>query len=226
MKNSKNFILFTLSFFLGILNFYGQSIISDKLSYEQIEKKIDSLQNEKDKALVLIDYYIEKSKKENNEESLFYAYRYASKYYQKLNNFKYADSALIIAKKSKSTQLLTAAYLNKGTIYMDEGFYQKALDNILFANKYSIELKDDYITNKTVYFIAQNKIYLGNYEDANKELKLCIDYFKNNLNDKSSLGENSQLFYIYSLISYLDTNTKIGKQNENKLLIEEIKVIA
>ncbi len=203
-------------------NIYAQNLDQKKLSNEQIEKKIDSLQNEKDKALSYIDYYIKKSKRENNNESLLYAYRYASKYYAKPKNFKYADSALIIAEKSNDVQLLTDAYLNKGTIFMDEEFYQKALDNILIANKYSIQLKDDYITNKTIYFIAQNKIYLGNYEDANKELKICLAYFKNNLDGTSTLGKNYQMYYIYSLISYLETNTKIGKQNENDALIKEV----
>jgi tetratricopeptide (TPR) repeat protein len=106
---------------------------------------------------------------------------------------------------------------------MNEGFYQKALDNILLANKYSLELNDEYITNKTIYYIAQNKIYLGNYEDANQELKSCLKYFKNNINDKTSLGKNYQMYYIYSLISYLDTNTKTGKQEENEKLIKEVK---
>jgi hypothetical protein len=44
---------------------------------------------------------------------------------------------------------------------MDEEKYNKALDDILIANKYSEELGDDYTYNKTKYFIAQNKIYLG-----------------------------------------------------------------
>lgn len=223
MKKSNFKILLFLTLFLGQSVFFAQTTKDENLSFEEIEIKIDSLQNENAKALKLINIYINKAKRENNEESLFYAYRYASKYYSTPTNFKYADSVLIVAKKSKNIKLLTEAYLNSGTIYMDKQFYQKALDNILIANKYSIELKDDYITNKTIYSIAQNRIYLGNYEEANAELKVCLVYFKNNLNDKTSLGKNSQLYYIYSLISYLDTNTKIGKQYENKALIDEVE---
>lgn len=220
----KLFFVFTLVF-LGNKDTYAQNLNTKNLSHEKIEFKIDSLQNEneKEKALVLIQFYIKKSKEEKNDESLFYAYRYGSNYYPKPENFKFADSALTIAKKSYNTLLLTSAYLNKGTIYMNEGFYQKALDNILLANKYSLELNDEYITNKTIYYIAQNKIYLGNYEDANQELKSCLKYFKNNINDKTSLGKNYQMYYIYSLISYLDTNTKTGKQEENEKLIKEVK---
>ena len=56
--------------------------------------------------------------------------------------------------------------------------------------------------------IAQNKIYLGLYEDANKELSSCIDILKN-LNITSDLGKNYQMFYLYSLMSLIDTNTKL-----------------
>ncbi|MFC6268928.1 helix-turn-helix domain-containing protein [Frigoriflavimonas asaccharolytica] len=191
------------------------------MTYEKIEKKIDSLQDDKVQALKLIDFYIKKSKKEKNDQSLVYAYRYASNYNEIPKNFKYADSALLIAKKSEDIQLLTDAYLNKGTIYMYEEYYKIALDNILMANKYSMQLKDDYTINKTIYFIAQNKIYLGNYEDANSELKICLEYFKKNLKDKSSLGKNSQMYYLYSMMCYLDTNSKLGKNAENSALVKE-----
>ena len=57
----------------------------------------------------------------------------------------------------------------------------KALDDILLSNKYS---EKNLVMNihiiKTKYFIAQNKIYLGLYEDTNNELKSCLKYFKKN----------------------------------------------
>lgn len=223
MKNYCQLILIFFSILYPITKLDAQKLTIEDLSYEKIEKKIDSLQCDKEKALILIDHYIKRSKREKNNESLIYAYRYASKYQTAPKSFKYADSALAVAKRSENVQLITEAYLNKGTIYMDEEYYRKALDNILIANKYSLELKDDYITNKTIYFIAQNKIYLGNYEDANEELKQCLQYFKKNLKDRSSLGKNSQMYYLYSLMCYLDTNAKIGKQNENGALIQEAK---
>ena len=220
MNNILKITLFLL-FSLFKLPLYAQTSIKNDLSYETLEKKIDSLQNDPGKAQILIGDYIKKSKRERNNESLFYAYRYASKYYSNPSNFKYADSALSVAKKSNNIKLLTGAYLNRGTIYMDEGFHQKALDDILISNSYSVKLKDDYLTHKTIYFIAQNKIYLGNYEDANNELKTCIDYFQNNLKYNSVLGQNSQMYYLYSMMSYIDTNTKLGKQYRNVPLIND-----
>ncbi|MFN8364461.1 MAG: hypothetical protein U0T78_04095 [Cloacibacterium normanense] len=46
---------------------------------------------------------------------------------------------------------------------MSQSLYQKALDDILIANKYSNELNDPYIVNSNKYLIAQNKIYLKRY---------------------------------------------------------------
>lgn len=219
----KSLLTFFLSTIFVITNtkLHSQKLIEKDLSFEKIEKKLDNLQHDKVQALALIDYYIKKSKREKNSESLLYAYRYASKYNPVPKSFKYADSALTIAIDSKNTKVITDAYLNKGTIFMDEGRYKRALDNILIAHKYAVQLKDDYLINKTIYFIAQNKIYLGNYEDANRELKTCVAYFKAHADDLA-LGKNSQMYYLYSLMCYLDTNTKTGNQQENKALIANI----
>lgn len=211
------FILFLLS----IINCFSQKKENyTSLSYEEIEKRIDDPNTSQNEDSYLINLYINKSKSEKNNESLFYAYRYASKFYNPPTSFKFADSALIIGIKSKNKKLLTDAYLNKGVVLMDNSRYDEALDNILIANKYSIELNNDYIFNKTIYYIAQNKIYLGLYEDANKELEICIKFFRNNVKNKD-LGKDYEIYYIYSLMSLIDSNIKIGKFEFNKSLFYE-----
>ena len=211
------FILFLSS----IINCFSQKKENyTSLSYEEIEKRIDDPNTSQNEDSYLINLYINKSKSEKNNESLFYAYRYASKFYDTPTSFKYADSALITGIKSKNKKLLTDAYLNKGVVLMDNSLYDEALDNILIANKYSIELNNDYIFNKTIYYIAQNKIYLGLYEDANKELEICIKYFRNNIKNKD-LGKDYEIYYIYSLMSLIDSNIKIGKSEFNKNLFSE-----
>lgn len=212
-------------FFLLLFNFHtnfaAQSVLNSNLSNEDIEKKIDEYNNEPQKMWELIYFYIKKSKKEKNDEALFYAYRYASISSTYPENIKYADSALITGKKSGIKKILLDAYLNRGNINMSEEYYQKALDDILVANKLSQESGNQYIFNKTVYYIAQNKIYLGQYEDANKELIVCLKFFKDNLENRTSLGKNYQVYYIYSLMSLIDSNTKLGKLSENKSLLKE-----
>lgn len=215
-------ILYTfLLFILSIINCFSQKNENFKnISFEEIEKRIDDPKTEQSEVTTLINLYINKSKKEKNDESLLYAYRYASKVFDQPNNFKYADSALLIGKKSENKKLLTDAYLNKGVVLMDNSHYKEALNNILLSNKYAIELNNDYIINKTIYYIAQNKIYLGLYEDANKELEICIKYFRNNTQNKD-LGKDYETYYIYSLMSLIDTNTKTNNHNKNKQLLSE-----
>ena len=212
-------LFFTILFFS--VNTFSQNINLERMNNEEIEKIIDSLYySNPDEGIKIVKFYIKKSKKENSNESLYIAYRYASKFYPVPINFKYTDSALIASKRTENKTLITDAYLNKGVILMDESLYQKALDNILIANKYSLELNDNYIINKTTYFIAQNKIYLGLHEDANKELVNCYNYFKVNLN-KKVLNEDYKTYYIFSLMSLIDSNTRIGKYQENISLLEE-----
>ena len=226
MKPILRFFFIIFLFLSSIVKIFAQNNSELNYSYEEIEKKIENSHNSEVELWKWIKLYITKSKKEKNNETLLYAYRIASNYSKAPNNFKYSDSALIVGQKSKNKKLLSYAYLNRGTLYMDDEKYSKALDDILLANNYSKNLGDDYTYNKTKYYIAQNKIYLGLYEDANQELKSCITYFKENLNSTNSLGNNFPMYYLYSLMSYLDTNTKIGKQSENsKLISEAIKYI-
>ncbi len=191
-----------------------------KLSYKEIEKEIDNSHSNSKEMRKLIDYYIYRTKKDKNNQALLYAYRYASNSFPYPQNIKYSDSALFIGKKSNNKKLLTDAYLNKGVVLMQISDYQKALDNILLSNKYATEINDEYLINKTIYFISQNKIYLGQYEDANKELRLCLNYFRKEL-FSTSYGKDNSTYYVYSLMSLIDTNTKIGNSKDNLVIFEE-----
>ena len=138
-------LLFLLLFFT---NFYAQTVSKVNLTNEEIEKKIDENSNNPTKMWELIKFYISKSKKEKNNEALFYAYRYASITSAYPLNIKYADSALDTGKTSSTKKILLDAYLNRANINMAEEFYQKALDDILIANKLSQESGNIYIYNK------------------------------------------------------------------------------
>ena len=215
-------ILFiTLILLLNIEKIFAQNNSELNYSYEEIEKKIGESHDSEKAMWKWINLYIEKSKKGKNNETLLYAYREASNSSKYPDNFKYADSSLTIAKLTNDKKLLSSAFLNRGNLYMNDEKYKKALDDILLANKYSEEANDDYTYNKTKYFIAQNKIYLGLYEDANNELKNCVEYFEANSKSNDPLGKSYSMYYLYSLMIYIDTNIKLGKQSENKKLITQ-----
>ena len=219
LKNTSPFLLLLLLLFF--INTSAQKVLKLDLTNEEIEKRIDNSNTNSKERWKLINFYITKSKKERNVEALFYAYRYASIASTYPLNIKYADSALIEAKKSRIQKTVLDAYLNRGNINMSQEFYEKALDDILVANSLSQEYGNEYIYNKTIYYIAQNKIYLGQYEDANKELLICLKFFRDNLQTTSALGKNYQVYYIYSLMSLIDSNTKLGQFQYNKALLKE-----
>ena len=221
MKLKYQSLPFVLFFMFFSTNCYTQISRNSNISNEEIEKLIDENSNNPVKRIELINFYIKKSKVDRNNEALFYAYRYASNTSKYPLNLKYADSALDTGTKSKVKKILLDGYLNRGNINMSEEFYEKALDDILVANKLSQQTGNDYIFNKTIYYIAQNKIYLGQYEDANKELAICLKFFKENVQQRSTLGKNYEMYYIYSLMSLIDSNTKLGKFNDNTALLKE-----
>ncbi|KQT18336.1 hypothetical protein ASG31_06305 [Chryseobacterium sp. Leaf404] len=206
--------------FLFTQNINAQENSKKRLEYQEIEAKIDSFHNDQKKAWELIQYYIKKAKEEKNNEALVYAYRYASNFSKYPENINNANLALNVAKSSQDQRLLANAYLNRGTVFFQEGYYQKSLDDVLVANINANNIADEYITYKSIYLIAQNKIYLGLHEDAAKELQVCINFFKKRSTD-SKFGQDYQTYYIYSLLSYIDNNTRMGKMNENKTLISE-----
>jgi len=214
------FLLVFFTIFLLSDNLKAQENSKRNVNYLEIEAKIDSFHNDQKKAWNLIQHYIKIAKNDGNNEALIYAYRYASNFSKYPQNIDYANQAMNVAMKSNDEKLLATAYFNRGALYTQEGFYQKSLDDILIANKYATRINDEYSIYKSIYQICQNKIYLGLHEDAAKELLVCIDFFKKHTTD-SKLGQDYQIYYIYSMLSYIDNNTKMGKIDDNKKLIKE-----
>ncbi len=213
-------LIITLLLLSPLYFLYSQNSYSKELTYEQIEKKIDQSHDNDAEIWKMIRIYIQKSKAERNPEALLFAYRYATAFSKSPENLKYADSALAIGKASNDKKLLANAYLNRGIVFMTNVRYEKALADILISHKYAEEIESDYIIYKSKYLISQNKVYLGLYEDANAELRECIDFFKKNLNN-STLGKDYQTYYMYSLISLIDTNSRLRRHQENRILLNE-----
>ncbi len=213
-------LIITLLLLSPLYFLYSQNSYSKELTYEQIEKKIDAAHGNDVELWKMIRIYIEKAKYDQNPEALVFAYRYASNFSKSPENLKYADSALVIGKSSNDKRLLANAYLNRGIVFMSEVKYEKALADILISHDYAEEIENDYILYKSKYFISQNKVYLGLYEDANKELRECLVFFKKNKNN-STLGKDYQMYYLYSLMSLIDTNSRLGYHQDNKVLLDE-----
>lgn len=218
------FIFKRFPFFLLLLcfaSYYSQAKKLEQLSYEELEYKIDSLVYNNKNHFQLINFYIYKAKKEKNIEALLYAYRYASKSSKnEKTGIKYADSAILISKKNNDSKLLSEAYLNKGVFLMEHYKNIEALNDIIIANKFALKLKDYYVYHKSLYYIAQNKILLGQEKEALIDLYKCEEYFKNGIK-KSNLGEDYGRYYIYTIMTIIDCNSKLNKQENSKRLYDD-----
>ena len=91
----------------------------------------------------------------------------------------------------------------------------------MLANKIAEKTNDDYLKYQTIYFIAQNYLYLGRLSDAKKEYEKCVNFYSANLNESKTFGKNYEMMFIYSLISLIDTNSKLNQFFDNKILLEK-----
>jgi AraC-like DNA-binding protein len=215
----KNLFFIVLIFLQISINAQGKKL--EDLSFLELEHKIDSLFNTNGNALPLVQFYFKKSKKENNLKALVYAYRYASQNPSENYKIKYSDSAILVAKKINDNSILAEAYINKSSLLVAKNQHDVASNYLMLANKIAENTNDDYLKYQTIYLIAQNYLYLGQLSDAKKEYEKCVNFYSENLNKSNTFGKNYEMMFIYSLISLIDTNSKLNQFSDNKILLEK-----
>lgn len=172
----KNFFFAVLSFLL----LFSSGKINGQESYNHLRKQYEDLNEKDESALPFINYYIKKAKQEKNYSQLVQGYRDRAYYSKdKALKIKYADSAVITARKTKDDHLIADTHSLKGSLYY---FYYKnypaALDEYLKAFEYSKKGNDEYLTHKIIYQMGLVKIYLGYYDEALEHFSECIAYFE------------------------------------------------
>ena len=114
---------------------------------------------------------------------------------------KYADSAIFAAKKTNDNDLLSSAYLFKGSLYyFYQKNYQSALSEYLKAYQYSKNAKDDYFRYKVIYHMGLVKSYLGYYDEALVHFKECIAYFGEKYRNYMKRSHMFILFVYYRIL--------------------------
>ncbi|AZI69343.1 helix-turn-helix domain-containing protein [Cloacibacterium normanense] len=213
-------LVFIILFFLQIpTNAQGKKI--ENLSFLQLEHKIDSLVYNNANASPLIQFYIKKSKKENNLKALVYAYRYASQNPSEKYKVKYSDSAILVAKKINDNSILAEAYINKSTLLIAKNQHDVASNYLMLANRIAEKTNDNYLKYQTIYSIAQNYLYLGRLSDAKKEYEKCVNFFSVNLDKSQTYGKNYEMMFMYSLINLIDINSKLNQFSDNEILLKK-----
>lgn len=168
------FSLFCFIFLFSTEKIHAQSI------YVQLRSLYENMETNDIEALPYIRKYIQKAKEEKNFTELKNAYEDYSSFVQ-ANNDKliYADSAIAAAKKTKNNELISSAFLYKGSLhYFHFRNYKAALKEYLNAYDYSKPNGDDYLHHKILYQMGLVKNYLGFYDEAIVLFKQCIVYFE------------------------------------------------
>lgn len=220
----KQRLLFYILFFIFCLKMTPLSAqnshqLSMGTSYELLEAKIKQQNIASEITSGYIIAYIEKAKKENNLKKLYRAYDLAIS--NSLNDIqiKYADSLIFTAIKMKEDDKIGEAFVSSSQSYMSTGHYKNALEQSFTALKYFEINNNQYLINTANYNIAEIKKHVQDYEEAYTLLAETTDFFRNH--QKQIKDTDYRLYYIYSLISLIDCNSRLENFEENKKLISE-----
>src|SRR5690606_5745845 len=152
---------------------------------------------------------------------LFDLYGLASKYRVGKEQLKYGDSLLVVAQKIGTVDKMGDAHLARGMIFTHNEDHTKALESYLTAYQYLKKKNNPYLIHNLEYNIAQTKNYLGLHEEARVSLQKAVQFFRKN--HPTLDGTDYRLYYVYSLIALIDTNTRLGYYADNPPLIAEGK---
>ena|SRR6218665_3959525 len=199
MRNFKKFLLPLL--FLIFCNFKSQE--QNQLTYSNLTDLFDAYPENDERALVYVDMYIAKAKKEKKFSKLIAGYDEAEYYSKSVDKkLQYADSAVVVALKSKDADLISTSYLKRGIIYYyNLRDYRKALQEYLLAFKNAKSTKDRYLYHKIQYHLGMVKSYLGFYQEASVHFTQTADYYEKHISDKDhpNIRMNNEHGYLNSI---------------------------
>jgi AraC-like DNA-binding protein len=191
--------------------------------YSKLREKYWAYEENNPKALVYVNQYIKKAKAEKNYSELFQAYKDAILYSEN-SKMIYADSALVVAKKSEKNDLIGQAYLSKGAIYyFNQRKFQFALEEYLKAYEYLKDSKNEYLKYQNIYHIGVVKSYLGYYDEALEIFEQCISFFETKINGNINENEvfNNTKGYLNSLHQAIVCYQMLNKNAEAISLLKK-----
>lgn len=209
--------------FIFILFLFLISVFQAQEYYSELRKKYWEYEENDGRAFIYLNMYIASAKKEKNYAELFQGYDDAKRY--SINDkLKYADSAIVAAKKSENRNLIGNAHIGKGTVYyFNYRKFQPALDEYLKAYEYLKSSDDKFLKYQNLYHIGVVKSYLGYYKEALEIFKECIIYFEPNAKADihPNLIFNNKKGYINCLHQMIVCHQHLNNFKESERLIQK-----
>lgn len=207
-----------------IILLFSHEKTKGQTKYEQLRSAYENLEENDEKALPFVEYYIEKAKQEKNHIELVQGFEDLSYYSKsKITKVKYADSAIVAAHKTNNNDKISEAYLYKGSLhYFYFKNYKSALAEYLQAYQYSEDGKDEYLRYKVIYQMGLVKSYLGYYDEALVHFKECIAYFELQTQGNLLPNEiyNNSKGYLNSLHQAIVCYRNLGQYKEADSLLQ------
>jgi len=194
---------------------------SEKLTYKTISDLYAGYPENDERAMVFVNRYIEKAKKEHCLNKQIIGYEEAIFYTKNIDRkLSYADSAISVALQAKVPDVISRSYLGKGIIYYyNKRQYKQALEQYLKAYQWSQNSDNDYQKNKVVYYLGMVKSYLGDYKEASGHFRNTASYFekslKENLNPNTRLNNEAGYFNSIYRLSNCYRNLRFYSQEDS-----------
>lgn len=210
----------------NIFSFFVLFIISHLSAqdyYSALRKKYWMYEENDERAFHYLNMYISRAREEKNYAELFQAYDDAIRY-SKNKKIEYADSAILAARLSTSTDLIGSSHISKGAIYyFTYRKFQPALNEYLKAYEYTKDTNDEFLKYQTLYHIGVVKSYLGYYQEALEIFEECSVYFKSQISTRihPNLIKNHRKGYLNSLHQMIVCYHQLGNYKEAEKLIKE-----
>ncbi|WP_343662370.1 helix-turn-helix domain-containing protein [Chryseobacterium mucoviscidosis] len=208
----------------NLLSFFMMAQDSEKLTYKTISDLYAGYPENDERAMVFVNRYIEKAKKEHCLNKQIIGYEEAIFYTKNIDRkLSYADSAISVALQAKVPDVISRSYLGKGIIYYyNKRQYKQALEQYLKAYQWSQNSDNDYQKNKVVYHLGMVKSYLGDYKEASGHFINTASYFekslKENLNPNTRL--NNETGYFNSIYRLSTCYRNLGLYNQEDSLVD------
>lgn len=162
--------------------FYVPDSLKTK-TYKELFKGLNASNNDTIKEKIYAEAYLNKAKNENDVIRISNGYsQFASIKGKKSMDLAimYCDSIISLTKNSNHINYPGYGYLMKGICEFNLGYYERALENYLIANKYALKNKNIeqqfYINNS----IGELKNLWGNYNEALEIFKSQLPLLRQN----------------------------------------------